>query len=85
MRHLGRRGGWGALLDTVDVLLTPSLRRVYLIDFGPCGPSTDPLLFEWDELLDGMGVSTAPCAHALLSVSSMGALRADSATAARSV
>jgi len=36
-----------------DVLVGPSPdRRVRLIDFSPWGPSTDPLLFDWEELAE---------------------------------
>eukprot|EP00747_Dinoflagellata_sp_TGD_P186205 gnl/TRDRNA2_/TRDRNA2_43115_c0_seq1.p1 gnl/TRDRNA2_/TRDRNA2_43115_c0~~gnl/TRDRNA2_/TRDRNA2_43115_c0_seq1.p1 ORF type:complete len:392 (+),score=78.88 gnl/TRDRNA2_/TRDRNA2_43115_c0_seq1:100-1275(+) len=30
----------------------PPQRKVTLVDFSPWGPSTDPLLFDWDELLE---------------------------------
>jgi len=46
--------------DVMDVVLSQSMRRVYLIDFGPFGPSTEPLLFDWSELVAGM-VSAAIC------------------------
>jgi len=38
----------------MDVLLSQSMRRVYLVDFGPFGPSTEPLLFDWSELAAGI-------------------------------
>lgn len=46
--------------DVMDVALSQSMRRVYLVDFGPFGPSTEPLLFDWSELVAGM-VSAATC------------------------
>lgn len=37
-------------LDTFDVLLTRNLERCHVVDFNPYTPSTDPLLFTYDEL-----------------------------------
>ena len=36
---------------TFDVYLPPPHRKVWLIDFNPWAPRTDPLLFGWTELL----------------------------------
>ncbi|KAI8927090.1 D123-domain-containing protein [Entophlyctis helioformis] len=35
-----------------DVYMNARTRRVWLLDFNPWGPSTDTMLFTWDEILD---------------------------------
>ena len=37
---------------TVDVVLSKSFRRVYVVDFNPFGTTTEPLLFTWAELME---------------------------------
>lgn len=37
-----------------DVYLTRDESRVFLIDFNPFAPTTDTLLFDWEELLPGL-------------------------------
>lgn len=39
-------------VDTFDFLLTRDLSKGHIIDFNPYAPWTDPILFEYDELLD---------------------------------
>jgi hypothetical protein len=36
--------------DVVDVFLSENPTTVHLLDFNPFGPTTDALLFDWDEL-----------------------------------
>ncbi|KAG0365193.1 D123-domain-containing protein [Gamsiella multidivaricata] len=36
---------------TFDVYITRNRERIYVIDFNPFAQKTDPLLFEWEELL----------------------------------
>ena len=54
-REGARRPDGGSLLvglcaDTVDMLLSQSLRRIYIVDFNPFGSTTEPLMFTWEEL-----------------------------------
>ncbi|CAE6466466.1 unnamed protein product [Rhizoctonia solani] len=36
----------------MDLLLTRDLSRAHIVDFNPYAPRTDPLLFEWSELVE---------------------------------
>ena len=36
--------------DTFDVLMTRDLKKFHIVDFNPYVPTTDPLLFTYDEL-----------------------------------
>lgn len=40
------------MLDTFDLLLTRDLSKGHILDFNPYAPRTDPILFEYEELLD---------------------------------
>ena len=40
------------MIDIFDVYINSTTYRVWLIDFNPFAPSTDPLLFTWPELLE---------------------------------
>ncbi|KAK8858893.1 hypothetical protein IAR55_003124 [Kwoniella newhampshirensis] len=44
--------GGGDLVDVFDLYLSPKSASAKIIDFQPYRPSTDPLLFTYDELLD---------------------------------
>lgn len=41
-------------LVVFDVYVTRDESRVFLIDFNPFAPTTDPLLFFWEELIPGI-------------------------------
>lgn len=38
-------------IDVFDVYLQRSNNKVYLVDFNPFNPTTDALLYNWDELM----------------------------------
>lgn len=51
---------WGTCADVFDVYVSKGYDRVWLVDFGPSATTTEPLLFDWIELLDSARGSPFP-------------------------
>lgn len=39
------------MVDVFDVYIQQSNNKVYLVDFNPFSPTTDALLYNWNELM----------------------------------